>query len=224
MGQDKAAHYDLQYQKENYFGYREWLYDRYIAGLIDVSGLNPGATVLDVGCGQGFFSYLFSKHGMVAHGIDISEVGIRAAQRTYGHRGVSFSVADIASNNLLRQFDCVFARGLSLYNRPDFSDNIEVTKSLLRLVKPTGVLMFLYYSNCSSKRSDSWRYHSWSELQSHFRQFQGARFYFSFKIDTFLFGRYAFTKLGTQINMLMSKVTRKGGDLICLVNKSPAGS
>lgn len=224
MGQDKAVHYDRQYQKENYFGYREWLYDRYVAGLIDVSGLNPGATVLDVGCGQGFFSYLFSKHGMAVHGIDISEVGIRMAQSTYGHRGVSFSVADIESNNLLQQFDCVFVRGLSLYNRPDFAKNIEVTKSLLKLVKPAGVLMFLYYSNCSSKRSESWRYHSWDELQSHFRQFEGARFYFSFKVDAFLLGRYAFTESCTQMNMLVSKVMRKGGDLICLVNKLPANT
>lgn len=224
MGQDKAAHYNSQYQKQNYFGYREWLYDKYVASLIDVCGLKPGATVLDVGCGQGFFSYIFSKHGMVVHGIDISEVGVQMAQNTYGHVGISFSTADIEANTFLQQFDCVFVRGLSLYNRPDFSENVEVTKSLLRLVKPSGVLMFLYYSNCSSKRSDSWRYHSWSDLQGHFKQFPGAKFYFSFKIDAFLFGRYAFTKLCTQVNMLVSKVIRKGGDLICLVNKPPAGT
>lgn len=54
-----------------------------------------GASVLDVGCGQGFFSYLFRKHGMTVCGIDVSEVGIRAAQNAYGHLGISFVVADI---------------------------------------------------------------------------------------------------------------------------------
>lgn len=222
MRQDKAAHYDREYQKENYFGYREWLYDRYVASLIDVCGLNPGSTILDVGCGQGFFSYLFAKHGMSVHGIDISTVGIQMAQRTYGRAGVSFSVADIEADSFPQQFDCVFVRGLSLYNRPDFSQNSAVTKNLLRLVNPSGVLMFLYYSNCSSKKSDAWRYHSWKELQSHFRPFRGARFYFSFKIDAVLLGRYAFTKPCTRMNMIVSKLTRKGGDFICLVKKPPA--
>jgi hypothetical protein len=159
---------------------------------------------------------------MSVHGIDISSVGIQMAQKTYGHTGATFSVADIETDSFPRQFDCVFVRGLSLYNRPDFSTNAEVTKSLLKLVSPSGVLMFLYYSNCSSKKSDSWRYHSWHELQGHFSQFRGARFYFSFKLDAVLLGRYAFTKPCTVMNMIVSKLTHKGGDLICLVKKLPA--
>jgi hypothetical protein len=62
-------------------------------------------------------------------------------------------VADIEADSFPRQFDCVFVRGLSLYNRPDFSQNSEVTKNLLRLMNPSGVLMFLYHSNCSSRKA-----------------------------------------------------------------------
>jgi 2-polyprenyl-3-methyl-5-hydroxy-6-metoxy-1,4-benzoquinol methylase len=61
---DKAAHYDAQYRKPNYFGYSRWMYDRYIAALIRAAGLKRASLVLDVGCGQGLFSYLFCKHGM----------------------------------------------------------------------------------------------------------------------------------------------------------------
>ena len=221
---DKADHYNAQYQKQNYFGYREWLYDRYISSLIRACGLKKGASVLDVGCGQGFFSYLFRKHGMNVCGIDISEVGVREAQSKYGHLGISFAVADIETAIFSEQFDCVFVRGLSLYNKPDFPDNDEVTSSLIKYVRPSGVLMFLYHTNCSSKKSDSWRYHSWNDFQRHFVRYPDRRMYFSFKIDSCVLGMYAFTALGTIVNMFASKLFRRGGDLICILNKSVSGS
>lgn len=216
---DKAAHYNAQYQKTNFFGYREWLYDRYIAGLILACNIKAGASVLDVGCGQGFFSYLFQKHGMAVHGVDISEVGIRAAQRQYGQYGATFAVADIDGTSMQGQFDCVFVRGLSLYNREDFANNTEVTTRLLELVKPAGVLMFLYYSNCSSKKSNTWRYHSWEELRSHFKAYPNAQLYFSFKLDAWVLGKYTFTGLSTNLNRFLSKVSGKGGDFICILRK-----
>ena len=124
MDETRAAHYNRQYQTPNVFGYREWLYDRYISSLIRACGLKPGGSVLDVGCGQGLFSYLFQKNGMTVHGIDISEAGIRSAEAAYGHLNISFAVADVESKVFEQQFDCVFARGLSLYNRADFVSGI----------------------------------------------------------------------------------------------------
>lgn len=216
---DKTTHYNTQYHNRNYFGYREWLYDRYISSLIRACGLKQGASVLDVGCGQGFFSYLFKKHGMTVYGIDISEVGIRTAQSAYGHLGISFAVADIETAIFPEQFDCVFVRGLSLYNKPDFPDNDEVTSNLIKYVRPSGVLMFLYYTNCSSKRSDSWRYHSWNDFQSHFAGYPTRKMYFSFKIDSCILGKYSFSALSTKVNMFASKLFRRGGDLICILTK-----
>jgi SAM-dependent methyltransferase len=225
MNQDKAAHYNAQYQKQNYFGYWEWLYDRYIASLICAGRLKAGASVLDVGCGQGFFSYLFRKHGMNVHGVDFSEVGIRAAEKAYGHLGISFEVADIETAVFPRRFDCVFVRGLSLYNTAEFSENDGLTRRLLELVNPSGTLMFLYYSNCSSsKRSASWRYHSWKDLQRHFANYPTARLYFSFKIDSCVLGRYAFSEPCTAINRLISKVFHRGGDLIGIVERPDSPS
>src|SRR5215467_14714665 len=94
---DKAVFYNAQYQNNNYFRYSERIYGRYIASLISACGLKEGSMVLDVGCGQGFFSYLLRKCGMNVYGIDISEVGIRMAQSLYGDLGINFAVADIGS-------------------------------------------------------------------------------------------------------------------------------
>src|ERR1700751_2894870 len=101
----KADFYDETYKRPNYFRYQSWLYEPYISGLIAFCGLKKGASVLDVGCGQGFFSYLFSRNGMRVHGIDMSGTGIRAAQRLYGHLGITFAVSDIEIATFPEQFD-----------------------------------------------------------------------------------------------------------------------
>jgi SAM-dependent methyltransferase len=214
---DKAAQYDSQYRKENYFGYSEWIYDRYISSLILACGLKKGSLVLDVGCGQGFFSYLFRKHGMNVYGIDISEVGIQMATDKYGHLGIRFTVADIESVKFPEQFDCVFVRSCSLYNRLDFPVNDGITGTLLKHVRPSGVLLFLYNSNFSSRKSESWRYHSWEDLKRHFTKYANAKLYFAIKIDAVVLGKYAFTAFISAANKVLSKVSGIGGDLICIL-------
>lgn len=216
---DKATHYNSQYQKQNYFGYSEWIYNQYISSLIHACGLKEGSLVLDVGCGQGFFSYLFRKNGMKVYGIDISDVGIHMAENMYGHLGITFAVADIETVVFPEQFDCVFVRSCSLYNTSDFPEKDEVTANLLRYVRPSGVLIFLYNSNFSRKRSESWRYHSWEDLKKHFVRYPNAKLCFSIKIDTCLLGRYAFNGFITAANMIVSNVFGIGGDLICILKK-----
>jgi len=220
QGGDKAAHYDAQYRKPNYFHYSRWMYARYIATLGRAAGLKRGARVLDVGCGQGFFSYLFCKQGMNVHGVDISEMGITQAKNLYGLHGVKFSVADILKAEFEQQYDCVFVRSCSLYNTEDFSSNPGVTEKLLRLVRPHGCLLFLYNSNFSGKLSSSWRYHSWDDLRRHFLSYEYAQVAFSTRIDTCLLGRFAFMSPVSRMNMLLSRVLGIGGDLVCIVKKS----
>ena len=217
---DKAAHYDSQYHKPNYFHYSRWMYARYIASLIRAAGLKRGAQVLDVGCGQGFFSHLFCKQGMKVHGVDISEVGINRAKELYGGSGITFSVADIWKAEFDDQYDCVFVRSCSLYNTVEFPTNNAVTAKLMSLVRPDGCLIFLYNSNFSGKESSSWRYHSWIDLSRHFSGYECVRMLFSIRVDTCILGRYAFTKPVSRINMLLSRVLGIGGDLVCIVKKT----
>lgn len=219
MNENKSQHYDIQYQTPNYFKYNEWLYDRYVSSLIHACGLRKGATVLDIGCGQGLFSYLFHKHGMKVSGIDMSEAGIQMAGKMYGHLGIKFTVADIKTATFTEQFDCVFVRSCSLYNRSDLLGAVCVTEDLLRFVGTPGVLLVLYNSNFSKRVSKSWQYHSWDDFRSHFAGFPTAQLYFSIKIDSFVLGRHAYRKFITTVNMIVSKVLGIGGDLICILKK-----
>lgn len=214
-----ASFYNETYKRPNYFRYQSWLYEPYVSSLIAFSGLKKGASVLDIGCGQGFFSYLFSKQGMKVHGVDMSETGISVAQETYGKLGITFAVSDVETVRFQEKFDCIFVRSCSLYNTPTFPRNSDVTNNLLKHLKVGGTFIFAYNSNFSSKESPSWRYHSFEEVRQHFVGYPGARIFFLNKFTTCLLHAHSFTSLASRVNVLLSKVSGVGGDLVCILQK-----
>lgn len=218
----KAGSYDETYRQPNYFRYRSWLYQPYVSSLIAFCGLKKGQSVLDVGCGQGFFSYLFSKNGMKVHGIDASETGIRAARDLYGHCGITFAISDIETVTFPEQFDCIFVRSCSLYNTASFPQQCEMTQRLLKHLKSGGVFIFAYNSNFSSKVSGTWRYHSLDDVRQHFSGYSGKQVFFLNKATTYLLRTHSFNTLVGQVNVLLSKICGIGGDLVCILQKSPS--
>ncbi len=217
MASDKKDHYDKKYERANYFKYKEWLYARYAPSLISFCHLPTGSSILDVGCGQGFFCHLFSKCGMKVHGIDVSETGIRQARNVYGHLGIEFEVMDINTASFPSKFDCIFVRSCSLYNTHEFRNDSNPTSTLLQHLREDGIFIFAYYSKLSSKRSPTWRYHSFQDVQKHFAGYRNAQIFFSSRLDTLFFGRHAFKSLSTRMNLLLSKMLGLGGDLICIL-------
>jgi len=215
----KADFYNESYARQNYFRYAAWIYVPYVSSLIAFCGLKKGDSILDVGCGQGFFSYLFRKHGMQVHGIDISETGIRVAENLYGGLGITFSVADVQTATFPKPFDCIFVRSCSLHNSDAFPRQKEVTGGFLRHLKSGGTFIFAYNSNFSSKASPTWRYHSLEDVQQHFSSYPNAEIFFLNKMTTFLLRRHSFAPSVTRLNILLSKVSGMGGDLICILRK-----
>jgi SAM-dependent methyltransferase len=213
-----AASYDQFYRQPNYFQYRDWLYRPFIRALIKTAGLQKGNRVLDIGCGQGFFTSLFADEGMDSLGADLSAEGVAQARNFYGKSGAKFEVGDALRLPYASTFDCVYSRSCSLYNRPDFAEQREVTDALLGYVRPGGVLIFDYYTNlCARKPQDSWRYHSLDEARRHFSAYPGSRVYFSLRFDTLLLGRHAFGFSG--VSALGSRISGVGGELVAMVRK-----
>jgi SAM-dependent methyltransferase len=221
MSVGKADFYDKSYQKENYFLYQDWLYEPYISSLVAFCGLEKGSSILDVGCGQGFFSYLFAKQGMKVSGIDISETGIHKANDSYGQLGVSFAVSDIQTATVFEQFDCIFVRSCSLYNSDDFPLNSDLTDRMLKHLKPTGTFIFVYNSNFSSRPSPTWRYHSLEDVREHFGKYTNVQIFFLNKITTYLLRKWSMARVVTLINVFLSKVSGIGGEIVCIL-KTPA--
>ncbi len=220
--QSLARAYDEKYRLGQYFKYRGWLYRPVVKALVKKANLRAGSTVLDVGCGQGFFTRLFADLGLEPVGIDISGEAIRSAQRDYCTSGARFEVGDILSLKYQGAYDCVFARGLSLYNTKEFNQRHDVTDALLACLKPGGMMIFGYHTNfCPRKKSKSWIYHSYSDAKRHFSSYPDAKVYFSLRIEALLLGRYAFRFPFTRIAALISRITGVGGELIAFVPRSP---
>jgi len=212
--------YDDYYRNPNYFSYHEWIYRRYIATLLAVAQLRPGSSVLDVGCGQGFFSSLLQRCGMKVYGIDLSEVGVRCADRAYGFLGARFIVADATRTPFGEQFDCVFTRSLSLYNSATFSSDSTVTDVLLYSVKENGCLLFLYNTNLArTQLHGSWRYHSLENVREHFSTFRNPQIFLVNRLHASFVGKRAFSNLSTRLNSFISSRFDIGADLVCILRK-----
>jgi 2-polyprenyl-3-methyl-5-hydroxy-6-metoxy-1,4-benzoquinol methylase len=213
-----ASDYDEKYRQKHYFKYREWLYRPFVRALVKKANLKAGCRLLDVGCGQGFFSWLFADFGLEPVGVDISVEAIRSAKRDYGFSGAKFETGDALSLQYQDRYDCVFARGLSLYNSRGFKQTRDVTDALLAYLKPGGVMIFDYATNlCPTRTSESWLYHTLSDAKQHFSSYAGAEVYFSLRVDTLLFGSSAFRSPFTLLSVLISRSTGIGGELIAFV-------
>jgi len=216
----KKEWYNIKYNKENYFGTREWLYRHYISSLVSRSGLKAGSSVLDVGCGQGFFSYLFHKHGLKVYGIDISETGIQVAQSHYGLLGIHFVVGDVRAIPLSMKFDCVFTRACSLYNDKEFPKLQEITDGLLSYVRDGGTFVFAYNTKLNPKqKSKSWMYHTLIDVEKHFSKYSMVKIYVVNRLDMLIFGKYAFNSLFTKLNVSISKSLCIGVEFISILSK-----
>ncbi len=68
--------------------------------------INPGSSVLDIGCGTGTnLQYLVENNRIIAEGIDVSSAAVEVAQS----RGINAWVADITQNNfhLHKKYDYI---------------------------------------------------------------------------------------------------------------------
>ena len=209
--------YNSVYKHGNYFHYQDWLYEPYVKCLIRAADLSPGSSVLDVGCGQGLFSYLFAKNGMHVLGIDLSEIGVQQARGLYQHEDLRFASADALQATFEQHFDCVFVRSCSLYNTQSFPRQSNPTPKLLRHLSKGGVFIFVYNSVISPKINEKWRNHSLSDVKSHFEDFPSSRTFFLSKYLIYGMRQVAFTGFGTACSVALSKMCGLGGDMICLL-------
>jgi len=216
-----VAPYPEVYRIPPPFAYRRWLYQPFVRALMNKAQVTEGCTILDVGCGQGFFSGLFADMGLKPLGVDVSLELIQSAKENHEAKGASFEVGDAVSLLHEGEFDCVFVRGLSLYNCDDLQRTHQVTKSLLRYLKPTGVLIFAYGTNlCPRKKKASWAYHCLPDTRAYFSTYPASTVYFSLRLETLVLGSWAFSRPLTFLASIISRAFGTGGELIAVVPRS----
>jgi SAM-dependent methyltransferase len=110
-----------------------------ILGLMAEAGVQPGARVLDVGCGSGLLARRLLAHGYHVHGVDASPAMLELA-RAHAPEA-SFSQRSLPDHELPAA-DAVVSTGHVLNYLPTTQQVLAAVAAVGRAVRPGGVAAF----------------------------------------------------------------------------------
>jgi 2-polyprenyl-3-methyl-5-hydroxy-6-metoxy-1,4-benzoquinol methylase len=138
------------WDSDYYHPIAECYYDRAITGMLRMMQVDPGALVLDAGCGPGVHSVRVAKAGFRVCAIDVSQTMLSEAQSRVAAAGVAASV-EFSRQDLTRltfpdaSFRYVFSWGVIVH----IHDVEKALDELARILEPGGKLA-LYVTNQSA--------------------------------------------------------------------------
>jgi SAM-dependent methyltransferase len=110
-----------------------------LARALEVAAIDPrGRTVLDVGCGTGFFTAYYLRRGAKLTGLDIAPTSVERLSRR--HPEAKFVLADVSEAKLDDTYDIVNVFDI-LYHITDDARWERALDHLARAVAPGGVLL-----------------------------------------------------------------------------------
>jgi SAM-dependent methyltransferase len=131
--------------------------------LLAFSGLQPGARVLEVGCGMGRHTFYLAEHGLKMEGLDLTP-GLLDGLRAFdaGRYNIPTYCGDVAdfAESLAGQFDAV----IGFFVLHHILDLDSAFAAIGRIVKPGGIVAFqepnpnnpLYYLQITFTPGMSW--------------------------------------------------------------------
>ncbi|MEL4394688.1 class I SAM-dependent methyltransferase [Shewanella algae] len=129
------------------------------------SQLAPGAKVLDLGCGPGFYTQLLAKRGFCCTGVDFSPASITYAQQQAQTAGldIDYQLLDVRSYRPTKKFDFIMMTFGEL-NVFSAADAKSLLKDCANWLTPNGKLLVEVHSFDEVKRQGqaepSWQRHS----------------------------------------------------------------
>lgn len=108
--------------------------------IVDVLGLEPGARVLDVGCGPGRHSLALARRGMVVHGVDLAPDFVDLATAAAEAEGLParFEVLDVRDLAVDGEFDAVICLCQGGFGLLGGRDEVDVFGRIVGAVRPGG--------------------------------------------------------------------------------------
>jgi len=117
--------------------------------------LEPGARVLDAGCGAGLTAIDLIERGYFVHGVDISQGMIEQCRANFEHRSIPPERFELTRGDVFQaafedgSFDAVGALGFLQYQ----DDEIAALRELHRVLRPGGLL---FVSGPTKSRISNW--------------------------------------------------------------------
>jgi len=117
----------------------------YLPELFDeIARRKPGGKLLEVGCSMGTDLLQLARRGMKVTGIDLTEEGIKLAEKRFAMYGLPAELKIDDAENLSfadNTFDVVYSFGV-LHHTPDTQKSID---EVLRVLKPGGLAVIMLY-------------------------------------------------------------------------------
>ena len=115
--------------------------------LVSALGLEPGMSVLDVGCGPGRHTHALAERGIATHGIDISRRFVELAQES-APDGATFSRLDARHLTFCAEFDAVICLCQGAFGLMTAEGNDDaVIAGIARALKQGGRLALSAFSS-----------------------------------------------------------------------------
>lgn len=198
--------YDSFYTQSD-FKHFGWVDAVFIKSLVQRFQLR-GVRLLDLGCGTGWYSYLFALQGVHICGVDLSEVGVRRAKNR--NASGSFLVGDgFALPFSIGAFNAVFLSGFSPFNAPDLSTLTELGYSVFSLLKPGGLLFFHKTTNLSGSGGSRMN-HTMHTFEQYFLELEVGPILGCFAVSPVswgLTGSWALSPAATKMTRFITKLT-----------------
>ena len=137
-----------------------------------VPGLGHRPTLLDIPCGDGFWTSVMAHLGFDAQGIDLSSTGVATAKERYPKLNFQKGNAEKTLPVPERSFDVVFSRSITHLHHPDLTaqGTLRMAHNLMRYVKDDGQLLVSYYTKRDGGGTERHHYHPVSDLVRLFEQ------------------------------------------------------
>ncbi len=128
--------------------------------IIDELGLQPGASILDIGCGTGRHAVEFARRGYVVTGVDISSGMLAIARQKAEDSGVAVELVECPAQDYTasRKFDAALSLcegALCLFSEEDdlWGKDMAILANMSEALKPGGRFMLTVLNAFSLIRS-----------------------------------------------------------------------
>ena len=152
--EELEEHYGRKYRREDRSNRFQFLDSKLVKALISRYKIKGGSSLLEIGCGTGLYSKLFSQNSLKVVALDFSHEGVKKGSLLHGGK-VLWVTGDALHLPFKKEFDTVFLQGLSLFNYSNLEKRKNIAVNLLRFVRPGGYFIFQWSSNMSGVRSQS---------------------------------------------------------------------
>jgi len=124
----------------------------FVRSLLAKYQVPSGSRLLDLGCGNGFYSAEFAASGLRVTGVDLSDAVIDYARRTHP-QPVDWINGDAFSLPFENEFDYAFCHFFTFFNASDqLSEFADYGRAMMRYLKPGGTLWFVWHTDLTAVR------------------------------------------------------------------------